>query len=320
MEYPRIKDSNEKLKEACLAGIDRQYASDLRADALVKMEEELNIIKKQGSASAYVLVYNALTAVDAEPAEYYMRGSIGSSLVSYLLGFTDTDPISCKPRLYSIFYYGINGDKDPTIEAFVSPNLQKRLVNYFENYPEDDKVEFRRGMDGKLLGVYVGELKEENRFIEGLWNVFCFGFSTNEKFDEIGKETSQDEILNICKPGSFIEYVKCYGLRFGTGTWEDTGKNLFLEKSIPFMNLISCREDVYEYMIDHGVDERMAYDIAEYVRKGKVERKGWTEELLGAIEKAEIPDWYRESCQKIKYLFPRAHIMEWIKTFRSDMV
>ena len=85
------------------------------------------------------------------------------------------------------------------------------------------------------------------------------------------------------------------------------------------MNLIACREDVYEYMLDYGISESMAYEIAEYVRKGKVERLGWPEEMLCSMEKAEIPEWYRESCQKIKYLFPRAHILEWIKTFRPEL-
>ena len=318
MEYPRIKDADKKLREACLEGIERRYTSDMRADALIKAEEELNIIKNQGSASAYVLVYNALTAVGAKSNEFYMRGTIGSAIVPYILGFTEVNPLKCNPRVYSVFYYGINGDKGPSIETFVSPSLQGRLVAYFENYP-DDNVEFRWGLDKSLLGVYVGELREENRCEEGLWNAFYFGLATSENFDEVGKEPIDDEIFDMCKPNSFIEYVKCDGLRHGTNTWEENGKDLLLEQSIPFMDLIACREDVYEYMSDHGIDDCLAYEIAEYVRKGKVERKGWTEEMLDAIEKAEIPDWYRESCQKIKYLFPRAHIMEWIKTFRPDM-
>ncbi len=318
MEYPRIKDADNKLREACLGGIDKKYSSELREDALDKLEKELDIIKKQGSAAGYVLVYNALTAVDAKTNEFYMRGTIGSTIVSYVLGFTKTDPLNSTPKLYPIFSYGINGDKGPIIETFVSTDLQDRLVDYFKNYPEDDNVEFRLDSDNSLLGVYVGELKDENRKTEGLWNVFNFGITTSNNFFEAGKQFFEDEIVEKCKPNSLAEYVKCFGLKHGTNAWEDNGKSLYLEKSIPFMNLIACREDVYEYMLDYGISESMAYEIAEYVRKGKVERIGWTEEMLCSMEKAEIPEWYRESCQKIKYLFPRAHIIEWIKTFLPE--
>ena len=154
MEYPRIKDADNKLREACLKGIDRRYSSNLKEEALNKLEEELSIIRKQGSASGYVLVNNALTVVDAKPNEFYMRGTIGSTIVSYVLGFTDTDPLTCVPQLYSVFFYGINGERHPYFDAFVSPDLQRRLVDFFEHYPEDDNVEFRRESDNSLLGVY----------------------------------------------------------------------------------------------------------------------------------------------------------------------
>ena len=95
---------------------------------------------------------------------------------------------------------------------------------------------------------------------------------------------------------------------------------LFKEKSIPLKDLIACREDVYEYMRDHGITDEVAYEIAESVRKGKVKRKGWPEDMNDAMVKADIPNWYLVSCQMIGYLFPRAHIMEWNKTFRPDIV
>ena len=320
MEYPRIKDADNKLREACLKGIDRRYSSNLKEEALNKLEEELSIIRKQGSASGYVLVNNALTVVDAKPNEFYMRGTIGSTIVSYVLGFTDTDPLTCVPQLYSVFFYGINGERHPYFDAFVSPDLQRRLVDFFEHYPEDDNVEFRRESDNSLLGVYVGELREENKREEGLWDAFYFGMITSKDFDIIGNNPVEDEISEACKPNSLAEYVKCDGLRHGSYTWDDNGDVLFKEKSIPLKDLIAYREDVYEYMRDHGITDEMAYEIAEYVSIGKVSRRGWPEDMSNAMEKADVPNWYLVSCQMIGYLFPRAHFMEWYKTFRPDIV
>lgn len=109
-------------------------------------------------------------------------------------------------------------------------------------------------------------------------------------------------------------------MRHGSDTWDDNGDVLFKEKSIPLKDLIACREDVYEYMRDHGITDEMAYEIAEYVSIGKVRRRGWPEDMSNAMEKADVPNWYLVSCQMIGYLFPRAHFMEWYKTFRPDIV
>ena len=95
------------------------------------------------------------------------------------------------------------------------------------------------------------------------------------------------------------------GIQVGGNCPGHDGDVLFKEKSIPLKDLIAYREDVYEYMRDHGITDEMAYEIAEYVSIGKVRRR---------------PNWYLVSCQMIGYLFPRAHFMEWYKTFRPDIV
>lgn len=83
------------------------------------------------------------------------------------------------------------------------------------------------------------------------------------------------------------------------------------------MELISCREDVYEYMMEHGIEKGKAYDIAEYVRKGRAEKSGWKDGMSETMKNAGVPEWYIESCSKIKYLYSRAHAVEYIGRSRN---
>lgn len=79
--------------------------------------------------------------------------------------------------------------------------------------------------------------------------------------------------------------------------------------------LIADREDVYEYLLQHGFEKRTAFETTESVRKGRIKRVGWKPEQLEAMREKEVPEWFIESCKKIQYLFPRAHAMGYLKTY-----
>ena len=98
-------------------------------------------------------------------------------------------------------------------------------------------------------------------------------------------------------------------------TWDENAKLLYLSGDVPLNLLIAHREDVFEYMMEHGVGNPFSFRIAEYVRKGGPLRKGWESDMLEAMQKARISQWYIESCMKINYLFPRAHDMVFLKNY-----
>lgn len=72
----------------------------------------------------------------------------------------------------------------------------------------------------------------------------------------------------------------------------------------------ASREDVRDFLMDHGIDEEMAFQMSERVRKGKVHCRGWTVEMTKAMDDASIPDWFREGCKKILFLSKRTHYCE----------
>ncbi len=128
-----------------------------------------------------------------------------------------------------------------------------------------------------------------------------------------------NDIVSTIQPKDLHDYVKCFGLHHGTGTWKDNAEYLLNTELAFFDAVIADREDVYKYLSENGIDERNAYNIAEYVRKGLVNRKGWEFDMYKLLKDHGVPDWYIESCEKIQYLFPRAHALALYSTFCKEV-
>lgn len=317
--YPQIKDADQRLKDMVLKGISIKYDGIMKDDAARKAEEELEIIKKQVTAAGYVILYDVLTAVGARPEEFCFRGTAASSIVLYLLGLSQVDPLDEDVKLYPEFFYGINGDKAPVFELNVSKALHERIFGYFDNYPGENHIERKYDENDQLVGVYIGELSEKYARGELYFDTFYINFIPIDDKDSLIKEIISGGIIDACKPKTLREYVKCFGFSHDTDAWRDNAEVLMRDQKISLIDLIADREDVYEYMLRFGIDKTMAFSIAESVRKGRVQSKGWTKEMIDAINNAGIPDWYRDSCKKIKYLFPRAHAISFLKCYCKDL-
>lgn len=115
-------------------------------------------------------------------------------------------------------------------------------------------------------------------------------------------------ILNLVKPQSFDDLLKISGLTHGTDTWNGNADELIPNGICKLSDVIACREDIMNYLIKQGIDRKTAFFIMESVRKGK----GVTAEQEQAMKDFGIPNWYIESCKKIKYLFPKAHAVSYV--------
>ncbi len=116
------------------------------------------------------------------------------------------------------------------------------------------------------------------------------------------------EMLKDTQPTTFAELVRISGLSHGTDVWLNNAQEFVRAGRAELKNVISTRDDIMNYLIYAGLPHKTAFTIMENVRKGK----GLKPEQEALMAENKVPDWYIESCKRIKYMFPKAHAVAYV--------
>ncbi len=123
---------------------------------------------------------------------------------------------------------------------------------------------------------------------------------------EFGTRTTRG-VLEETRPHSFSDLVIISGLSHGTDVWSGNAQDL-VRAGHPIGEVIGCRDDIMTYLLDKKLEPIDAFKIMEDVRKGR----GLREDQEEKMKSHNVPDWYIESCKKIKYMFPKAHAVAYV--------
>lgn len=115
-------------------------------------------------------------------------------------------------------------------------------------------------------------------------------------------------MLRETKPEQFDVLIRLSGFSHGTDVWLGNARDLILSGTATVSQAIGCRDDIMNYLIKCGMPEKRSFKIMEAVRKGRGLPEGAEQEMIDA----GVPNWYIESCKKIKYLFPKAHAAAYV--------
>ena len=163
--------------------------------------------------------------------------------------------------------------------------------------PLDDKQTMSIFSSTEALGVTPEQIHSE---------VGSFGIP------EFGTKFVRGMLVDT-KPTTFDELIRISGLSHGTDVWLGNAQSLIQEGTVTLNEAICCRDDIMIYLMKQGLEPNPSFKIMETVRKGKAlkDPEKW-EQYKQMMREHNVPEWYIKSCEKIKYMFPKAHAAAYV--------
>ncbi len=210
---------------------------------------------------------------------------------------------------HNLLKLDILGHDDPTmiktLEEYISSPAMENEYNETDNkfvatkIPLDDKGVISLFHDTSALGITPDDI--------GGCPVGCLGIP------EFGTDFVIQMVVDT-KPQTLSDLIRISGLSHGTDVWLNNAQELIRSGKATISTAICTRDDIMTYLINKGMDSEQSFTIMERVRKGAVAKgkcKEWPQ-FKEDMKAHDVPDWYVWSCEKIKYMFPKAHAAAYV--------
>ena len=204
---------------------------------------------------------------------------------------------------HNLLKLDILGHDDPTMIKVLEEYINSEaLENKYDGVDEVFKATDIALDDERVMSLFAGTsvLGIKPKDIDEI-ELGCLGIP------EFGTEFVIQMVL-ATKPKKFSDLIRISGLSHGTDVWINNAQTLIQSGDATIDTAICTRDDIMTYLINMGMDSGLSFAIMESVRKGKGLTPKWEE----AMKAARVPDWYIWSCQRIQYMFPKAHAAAYV--------